>query len=117
VRRPRGRGAVTAELATAVPAVVLLSALLVWTVTLVAAQLRCLDAAREAARALARHESRPAAVGLAREVAPSGARVAVSESAGRVRVVVTASTRAPGWLGGLPPVQTSAAAVAAAEPR
>jgi hypothetical protein len=100
-----------------VPAVVLLSALLVWTVTLVAAQLRCLDAAREAARALARHDSPPAAVGLARDVAPAGARVEVSRASGRVRVVVTASTRAPGWLGALPPVRTSAAAVAAVEAR
>ncbi len=115
-RAKAARGAVTAELATALPAVVLLCLALVWAVSLAAVQLRCLDAAREGARALARHDERSAAVQLARSVAPPGARVEVAETGERVRVTVQALARAPGWLGSVP-VRLQGMAVAAAEPR
>jgi hypothetical protein len=71
----RERGTATAELALAVPALVLLTALCVAAVGAVATHVRCLDAARSGARTLARGEP----VDLVREVvaarAPAGAHI------------------------------------------
>jgi hypothetical protein len=53
--------------------------------------LRCVDAARETARAAARGEADPVAVG--RRSAPAGARITVSASADGIRVEVAAPVR------------------------
>ncbi|MDP9241529.1 MAG: pilus assembly protein, partial [Actinomycetota bacterium] len=55
MRRSDG-GSVTAELATALPVLVFLLAVALGAVGAVTAQLRCVDAAREGARAAARGE-------------------------------------------------------------
>lgn len=113
----RHGGAVTAELAVVLPAVVALSALLVWLVGVAGAQLRCVDAAREAARALARDESAVDAARLAREVGPAGAQVSLRTTGVRVEVRVSALARAPGLLAALPGLPVSGRAVAAREAR
>lgn len=114
VRERRGdAGFVTAETAVALPALVLLAAMLIWGVLAAAAQIRCVDAARVGARAAARGEANAAE--LAGAAAPPGARVQVAMAADTVRVEVEASCGAPGRLGGLLAVRVGASAVAARE--
>lgn len=81
----------TAELAVGVSAVVLLLGLALGAVSLGIDQVRCVDAARAAARALARGDDPGTARGLAARAGPSGAAVNVSTGGGEVRAVVTAS--------------------------
>ena len=91
---------VTAELAVAIPAVVLVLAICLTGVTAGVDQIRCVDAARVGARAAARGDS-PASV---REVAlaagPAGARVTVVADGARVKVTVEARS---GGAGGVLP--------------
>ena len=62
----------TAEVAVALPALVLLVAAAMTAVSMVTAQLRCVDAAREAARAAARGEGATVVRSLAERSAPGG---------------------------------------------
>jgi hypothetical protein len=82
---------VTAEIAVALPALafVLLAALTA--VAAVTAELQCLDAAREGARAAARGEPRAAAQAVAQRAAPAHARVSVVSTDDQVSVEVSAS--------------------------
>lgn len=113
-RRPRGdSGMVTAELATALPVLVLLAFVGVAAVGVGQARVRCADAAREAARAIARGDP-AAAFGLAQAAAGGGATMGSAQSAGGDTVVtVRLSLRPVGWL---PPVWVTETAVAATEP-
>jgi hypothetical protein len=77
--------------------------------TAVAMQVRCVDAAREAARLAARGDER-AASEVARTVGPAGAGLEIRRSDGRVSARVTA--RSPLLAG----ITIAAEAVAAAEP-
>ncbi|GGC81007.1 hypothetical protein GCM10011512_04710 [Tersicoccus solisilvae] len=87
--RARGdRGAVTAELAVALPAVVLVLGLLVTGAAAGTAQVRAEGAARAAVRALARGESEGVARGLAGQQAGPDARVSVGADGPLVRVRV-----------------------------
>ncbi|MDO5698125.1 MAG: TadE family type IV pilus minor pilin [Dermatophilus congolensis] len=95
-RTRRDSGFVTAELAVALPAVVLVLVFAVAVLGLVLDQIRCVDAARLAARAVARGDTTSAVVTLAREAAPEGARVDVKKGP-PVRVEVVAPPRKP-WL-------------------
>jgi Flp pilus assembly protein TadG len=106
-------GYVTAETAVLLPALVLLMALLVWGVLVAAAQLRCIDAARVAARAAARGDADP--VSQARAVAPSGAAIEVDELPDTVRVLVEARCPGIGRLASVMSLKVSAVAVAANE--
>ncbi len=111
----RERGSVTAELATALPVLVVLLAVALTAVSAVTAQLRCVDAAREGARAAARGESPARVADLAGQVAPAGARVRVT-TAGPDTVTVTVTGRVP-LLGRLTsPMSVQARAVALVEP-
>ncbi|MCC9307545.1 pilus assembly protein [Kitasatospora sp. RB6PN24] len=107
----RDGGYVTAETAVLLPALIALMLLLVWGVLVAAAQLRCIDAARVAARAAARGDADPA--DQARKVAPPGAAVEVVESSDTVRVLVEAPCPGIGRLAA--PLKVSAVAVAASE--
>lgn len=91
---------VTAELAAAIPALVLMVFVALSALTTVTDQVRCVDAARATARALARGEEQSAAVVVGKRLAPPGASFAVSGSAADVTVVVRGRA-APGlgWLG------------------
>ncbi|MCW2756740.1 MAG: hypothetical protein JWO46_486 [Nocardioidaceae bacterium] len=107
----------TAEAATALPVLVVVAVALAWLVGLGVTQVRAVDAAREAARSLARGESAGTATSLARRVATPGSVVRVSPAGQEVTVRVTSHVRGPGWLlGGLPSVDLHGEAVAAREP-
>jgi hypothetical protein len=111
------RGTVTAELAVALPAAVVVLALMLWGVGAAGAQLRCIDAARAAARAAARGESTAAAVAAARAIAPWGAHVVVRRGAGAVTVNVTATVRPPGpRVSAIPGLTVRGSAVSSTEP-
>ncbi|MEE4546704.1 TadE family type IV pilus minor pilin [Streptomyces sp. V4-01] len=88
----RDQGYVTAESAMVIPMLVALTGLLIWGLMAAAAQVRCVDAARAAARQAARSETPAVVRAAARQAAPSGARISVSRADGlvRVRVVVPA---------------------------
>ncbi|RJK98335.1 pilus assembly protein [Vallicoccus soli] len=85
-------GSVTAELALALPGLVLVLVVAVSALGAAAAQLRCVDAARDVARELARGEAPARATSVAAQVAP-GARVGTRAEGGLVRVVVTDRVR------------------------
>jgi len=88
-------GMVTAELAVALPAVVLTAVAAVTFLSVLTAQLRALDAAGVAARLVARGES-PAAVASAVHQLAGGAHLVVNrESADPRLVVVEVSTKVP----------------------
>ncbi len=110
------RGAVTAELALGVPLLLALTAGLVWMLTLGAAQVRVIDASREAARSVARGDTTQAAESVALRIAPAGARVSIVTVQGEVTVTTSVRVRAPGGLlGSLPGVVVSDAAVSLME--
>jgi Flp pilus assembly protein TadG len=89
------RGAVTAEIAAALPALILVLVAALWTLSLGLTQLRCADAAREAARAAARGDDPEVVRQIAEAVAPDGALVEVTERDGLVIVEVAARVRVP----------------------
>jgi len=113
----RERGSATAELAVVLPALLLVTVLCVWAVMSVAAHVQCLDAARTAARGLARGEPVSQVVAVAEQRSPRGARVRVSHlDGGLVAVEVTARAALPGpWRGSGPGVTVGGRAVAAQE--
>ena len=105
---------VTAETAVVLPVLLLVLAGAVAAVTAVGGQLRCVDAAREAARAAARGEPVAVVEAVVARAAPDGATSTVSRGAEDVAVTVTV-TIAP--VGALPLRFTvSATAVARQEP-
>jgi hypothetical protein len=118
VARVRGeRGTATAELAVVLPALVLVAVLCVWAVTAIAVHVRCLDAARAGARALARGEAPAAVAASTSRAGPRGAQgghEAVGE--GLVAVEVRARVTFPGpWPGAAPGVTVGGRAVAERE--
>lgn len=120
-RRSGGRvqdaGAVTAEAAVVLPVLVIVVVLAAWLFVCVGAQLRCVDAARLAARAAARGDAPSAAADIGRSAAPRGAHVSVTQSGEQVTVAVTVWMRGPGpVLSRLGGTQVSARAVAHVEP-
>jgi hypothetical protein len=104
---------VTAELAVAVPAVVLVLAMCLAGVTAGIDQIRCVDAARLAARSAARGDSSDAVRSAALSAAPAGAIVVVS--VGGSTVTVTVEARSGGWGGVLPSWSLAAQATAPRE--
>jgi hypothetical protein len=86
---------VTAEAAMTIPALVAVVALLLCGAAAGMTQLRCGDAARGAARAVARGEPPDVVRALALEVAPDGAEVRVRREGGLYRVLVTAPAPGP----------------------
>jgi len=95
----RDRGAVTAELAIGLPAVVLVLAVLLITGAAAATQLRCADAARAGARVTALGQGDGQVVEVARRVAGGAVTVTVQRAAPWVEVVVS-SPSAGGWFTG-----------------
>lgn len=109
------RGAVTAELALVLPVLVAVTIGLVWLLSVGAAQVRTVDAARETARALARGDDEGAALARGEEVAPSGSSITVTRGGGEVRVTVTGEVAGPGGLFAHLPTPTVRAEAVAAE--
>jgi hypothetical protein len=88
-------GMVTAELAVAIPTLVMVLLAAVAVLTAVTSQLRCTDAAATAARLLARGDSIAVARSTALVEAPRGAEVQVATADGFVTVTVHAPTAVP----------------------
>jgi Flp pilus assembly protein TadG len=80
---------VTAETAVVLPVLLFVLAGAVAVVTLLGAQLRCVDAAREGARAAARGEPGPSVSRLVGQLAPDGSVARVTSEGDDVRVTVT----------------------------
>jgi TadE-like protein len=97
-RRRGSAGSVTAETAVLLPTLVLVAAGLAWLVGLGVAQVQCVDAARDAARALARAEPAEVATELAHQAAPAGAHVSLARVGDLVQVEVTYRATPPGAL-------------------
>lgn len=115
-QRRSARGSVTAETAIVLPLLVAFVVGLVWLVSLGVTQARCVDAAREAARALARGDSHQVAVELANRSAPEGAQVSIHPSDQVVEVTVSVQAKPPGAIFGmLPSVRLTSTAVSAME--
>ncbi|MEO5834933.1 MAG: TadE family type IV pilus minor pilin [Nakamurella sp.] len=109
VFRGDDRGSVTVETAMMIPVLVLVLGACLAGIACVALQVRCIDAAREAARLAGRGD-----LGGARAVAAQlagDAEVDISVGASQVRVMVSAQP----WGGLLPGVRISARSVAAVE--
>jgi len=114
--RRRDRGAVTAELALGLPLLLAVTVGLVWLLAVGAGQVRVVDGAREAARALARGDPEAVAVARAERVAGEGSRVVVAHSGAEVTVTVRREMSGPGGLmDAWPAVSLQAEAVAAVE--
>ncbi|AIY15789.1 TadE family type IV pilus minor pilin [Pimelobacter simplex] len=108
----------TAELALALPTLLLVTAGLVWLLAVAVGQIRTVDAARETARALARGDDSAAALALGRQVAPDGVRLSVSQDGDRIVVTARGRIAGPGGLfRSLPGAELRAEAIAAAEER
>lgn len=117
VRRRSDRGAVTAEAAAVLPVLLLVTMLMVWLVSVATAQVRVVDAAREAARQGARGEPDAVAVRHGARVAPAGTSFSVARANGRVRVTAFAEVDGPGALFSfLPGLTVEAETVAVQEP-
>ena len=89
-RAPRDDGFVTAETALALPTLAAVFFALLFTVLAAGEQLRCADAAWEAARLVARGESPDTARDQVLRWAPAGATMTVQPGSGVVHVVVSA---------------------------
>ena len=110
------RGAVTAELVVALPVLLAVTLALVWLIGLGVGQVRVVDGAREAARAVARGDDVPTARSLATEVAGDGATVRIDQTGGLVVVTVERAVTGPGaLLGHLSGVRLRATAVTTPE--
>lgn len=109
----KGRGAVTAEFAVALPAVLLLLAVLLAGSAAGITQLRLEEAARAGARALARGEDAGAVQGIVRQLA--GASASSSIVAEGEWLSVTVSGRVSGPVGSMMPWTLSARALARGE--
>lgn len=106
-------GSVTAETALALPVLALVVATGAWLVSAVTARVRCIDAARDIARAVARGDDVAAARATGLADAPAGAGVSIVRGDGRVTVTVRYRIAA----GGLVPAYTLVeSAVTALEP-
>ncbi|NGO10679.1 hypothetical protein G5C60_24550 [Streptomyces sp. HC44] len=89
------RGFVTAEAAVVLPVLVAFTMALVWALLAASAQIQCVDAARAGARAAARQDPPDTVMTVARQAAPSGARVTVQREGDLVRVRVAAEPPGP----------------------
>lgn len=99
----------TAELAMAIPAMLLVLAMALTGLALATDQVRCVDAARAAARAASRGDELAAVRQIAQDLTPSGTRVVMSSGSDTAVVTVTAPRRLS-MLPGLPAATATAAA-------
>jgi Flp pilus assembly protein TadG len=109
--RQRDEGSVTVEAALGLAGLTVATVLLVAGLAVLTSQLRCTDAAHEAARLLARGQAQEAAAAV-HEIAPPGADLAVEHIGDRVTVKVTARPAA----GLLPAIHLDGTAFAVVEP-
>ena len=114
--RSQDDGMVTAETAMVIPVLVIVLAMAIFALACVAAQLRCVDAARASARLAARGDSPAAVTAAGRQLAPRDAGIQVRTDGEHVTVEVTAEVMPLGGvLRRVPGVAVSARAVALRE--
>ncbi|TDQ55354.1 hypothetical protein EV190_101680 [Actinorugispora endophytica] len=113
-RPRRDRGTVTAEIAVALPCLVVVLAVALACVQAATTQLECVDAARIGARALARGQDPSAVRSLVSRVGPRDAVVELSLSSGFAHVSVTAPVRI--LSGASPPFRVGGTASIPTEP-
>ncbi len=114
--RPRGQsGSVTAELALALPTLMLIVGVVIWMQSVVALQARCQDAARAGARAAARGDPDQAIRQALGAVLPPGAQLGISRSGSQVTISVRAFAAVPGVLSALVTAPSVTAAATAAD--
>lgn len=109
--KPDDRGTVTVEAALGLGGLTVVLALLIAGLAILTAHLRCIDAAREAARLLARGQPDRAAAAV-HTIAPDGAQLQVDRTGDAISVEVAADPIA----GLLPGIHLHATAYAIAEP-
>jgi Flp pilus assembly protein TadG len=110
-------GSVTAEAAFVFPVLLAVLALGLWLIGTVITNVRCIDAARDTARAVARGESLESARQLGERAAPPGATITITRQDLTIRVEVTADPAKPrGLLAVLPRPTPKATAVIQSEP-
>jgi hypothetical protein len=107
----RDEGSVTVEAALGLAGLTVVTVLLLAGLTVLTGQLRCTDAAREAARLLARGQPQEAAAAV-HAIAPPGAALDIRQAGEAITVKVTAQPAG----GLLPAVHLNATAYAVAEP-
>lgn len=109
--RGRDEGSITVEAALGLAGLTVVTVLLLAGLTLLTGQLRCTDAAREAARLAARGQPQEAAAAV-HQIAPPGASLEIEQSGEAITVKVRATPAG----GLLPTVGLQATAYALAEP-
>lgn len=109
--RRRDEGSVTVEAALGLAGLTVVTVLLIAGLAVLTSQLRCTDAAREAARLLARGQPQEAAAAV-HEIAPRGADLSFEHIGDKITAKVTAHPAA----GLLPAIHLNATAYAVAEP-
>ena len=109
--RHKEEGSVTVEAALGLAGLTVVTVLLVAGLTVLTAQLRCTDAAREAARLLARGQPQEATAAVHR-IGPPGANLAFEQNGEEITAKVTAHPAAAL----LPEIHLDATAYAVAEP-
>ncbi|WP_250292857.1 TadE family type IV pilus minor pilin [Frankia sp. CiP1_Cm_nod1] len=97
-RRTSDGGQATAELAVAIPSLILVLLIAIWVVGAVSVRAQCAEAARIGARAAARGETDEVVRAWAGRAAPQGSTVSVSRATDSVVVQVRFQARATGVL-------------------
>jgi hypothetical protein len=98
-RRAGEDGTVTAEAAIVLPIIAAFALTLMWMLTVGIAKVETVDAARDAARAIARGDDPAAVVAAAARIAPPDAVITIDEGVdGLVTVTVAVDVQPPGWL-------------------
>lgn len=114
------RGMVTVETAVVIPVLIVLTLLLAWIVSLGIAQVRLVDAAREAARMTARGDSEAKATEMAERIAPDGSEVEIDSADGvaevRVELVIRPDLPLVGRIGAVDLDATASSVAEAAAP-
>ncbi|MER7246039.1 TadE family type IV pilus minor pilin [Kribbella sp. NPDC000426] len=106
----------TAELAIALPVLFSLLLLGIWSISLVVLNIRCIDAARDVARAAARGEPLDQAKAIGHRTIPSST-ITITRDTSDIHVTVTATpTHTPPLLTLLTPTRLTAIATLQAEP-
>jgi len=109
------RGAITAELAIALPVLLALLLLGVWSIGLVILNIQCIDAARDVARAAARGDPFDEARAIGHRTAPN-ATITITRTGQDIHVTVTAvPTHSPPLLTHLLPTPITAEATLQSE--
>ena len=110
------RGSVTAETAIVLPVIAVLLVVAIWAIGLVVSHIRCLDAARDVARAVARGEPVEQAHRIGQRSAPAGATVELRRNGDAVTATVRAPTITLPVFGGVGSVLIEETATVQTEP-